>query len=218
MTSCSVSKKRRHSAGFTVVELLIGMAILGLLLAVLGALFLGTRRAYDANRAVTASAAQLRSAIEFLEYDVALAGYAGLRSLAEPAGLPLTVSDCLSADCNPKGLPGRLLDALTVRYVEDRYTPDGLPVPVNVSYTVRDGTLYRCDSNAEPCGSATPGTGVAEGILGLELRAFRSESGGPAQTMPPVVTGLDLRLHYLRSGKPATEDFSIALLNRMENR
>lgn len=216
--SSSVTDARSRTAGFTVVELLVGMAILGLLLAMLGSLFLSSVRAYDTNREITAGAAQLRSAIEFLEYDVSLAGYAGLSPDSEPVSVPLTVTDCESTACNPDGLQGRLLGSLTVRYVEDRYVPGGGAAHSEVTYSVEDGHLYRCNTATGACGAGKPGNKLAEGITGLELRSYRTASGGPAAELPSVVTGLDLRLHYRRSGKAASEDVSIALLNRMETR
>jgi len=216
--SCSMTDARSREAGFTVAELLVGMAILGLLLAMLGSLFLTSVRAYDTNREITAGAAQLRSAIEFLEYDVSLAGYAGLGSDSEPVSAPLSVTDCESSACSPDGLKGRFLGSLTLRYVEDRYVAGGGAAHSEVTYSVEDGRLYRCDTASGTCGAGKPGTELAEGITGLELRSYRTASGGPATELPPVVTGLDLRLHYLRSGKAASEDVSIALLNRMETR
>src|SRR5690625_842931 len=216
MTSSSVNDTRRRTAGFSIVELLIGMAVLGVLLAVLGSLFLGTRRAYETNVTVTESAARVRTVIEFLEYDVALAGYTGLGAAEELTGPSLALKECHDAGCNPAKLPGRLLETLTVRYVEDRYTADGSAHELLVTYTVADGRLFRCESTGPDCPLEEPGTELAEGIAGLELVNYRTASGGPAAILPDDVSGVDLRLHYERSQGIAHEAFSIGLLNRPE--
>src|SRR5690554_2305197 len=73
------TEMKRGNAGFTLVELLISAAILMILLAVLGAMFSSTRRAYETNREVTASAGQLRSAVNAIQNDLAAAGFVGSR-------------------------------------------------------------------------------------------------------------------------------------------
>lgn len=199
----------RSRRGFTLVELLIGAAILVLLLSILGALLVSTRRAYQTNQAVTASSAQVRSAIEFMEYDISLAGYGG--SVAFASGQPVAATPCQSQSCNSEGLEGSLLGSLTVNYVEDRFT-GGPEVPVSITYSVSEGQLVRCLNPSGVCSSST-GSSVADGVVALELVNWRTSTGGPAETMPSDVSGIDLRVHYRQADGLRAEDFSVALLN-----
>src|SRR5690554_6293096 len=171
----------RRRQGFTLVELLIGAAILMLLLGVLGALLLSTRRAYEANQATTASSGQVRSAIESMEYDISLAGYGVLDANA------LSAEACVTSSCNSEGVEGAMLKSLTVNYVEDRFTGSAV-MPVTVTYAVADDQLIRCLNPVAPC-TVDSGSGVADGIVALEVEDWRTGSGGTSEVLPSDVSG-----------------------------
>lgn len=187
------------------MELLIGAAILMLLLGILGALLLSTRRAYEANRATTASSGQIRSAIEFMEYDISLAGY------GVPDGGSLNAAPCQTGACNAEDIEGAMLASLTVNYVEDRFT-DEADRPVTVTYAISEDQLVRCLNPVTTC-TADSGSGIADGIVALEVEAWRTGSGGTSATLPSDVSGVDLRLHYRQADGLRSESFSVALLN-----
>ena len=134
----------RKQAGITLVELLIAAAILLLLLAAASALYLVSTRAYETNREVTASAAQLRTAIQAIQSDFGQAGFTGrdVESLAGATPLTFELGDpyCLNGEESPCA---RQLDWLTLRYATDpesstvrtvqlpeRERASGKPIPV----------------------------------------------------------------------------------------
>lgn len=187
------------------MELLVAAAVLMLLLGVLGALLLSTRRAYQTNQATSASAGQVRSAIEFIEYDVSLAGY-GIQS-----GSAITAESCAGSSCNPEGVTGNVLANLSVNYVEDRFTATG-ETEMSVVYVVQDGHLVRCLNPVTEC-SLDSGSAIAAGVVALEVSNWRTSSGGTAEALPSDVSGVDLELHYRQADGIRSERFSVALLN-----
>lgn len=133
--------------GFSVVELLVAAAILGVLLAVLGSLYVSTRRSYDASERVSETRQTIQTATELLAYEIGLAGYRGVDvgvdtiATARPfSARPLTVVD--------GGLSVGVVqpDTVTVRYYEDRFQSGG-PTLVTASYTVANGSLVRTEGS-----------------------------------------------------------------------
>lgn len=70
-THCS----RRKEQGFTLTELLVAMALTGVVMASLYSAHLSQQRAYQVNENVTVVQQNLRSAMYFLEKDLRMAGY-----------------------------------------------------------------------------------------------------------------------------------------------
>ena len=71
-------KSHRPEAGFTLVELLIAIAISGIVLAAVFSLFVYQNRAYIQQSDLARNQAQLRSALQAMSRDVRLAGYTGI--------------------------------------------------------------------------------------------------------------------------------------------
>lgn len=109
----------RSSAGLTLVELLVAVAVLGIGLSVLAAVLVGANNANRVNyeRVVSLEASQIVAQV--LQYHVRLAGYVGYDR-----------DDRVSSLCGPSfrvdkatevvGGNVRQRDAITVRYFEDR--------------------------------------------------------------------------------------------------
>lgn len=200
---------RRRAGGFTLTELLVASSVMLTLLAALGALFVSSSRAYETNRATSSVAGQLRSAIHALQYDVSMAGFPGLDDGAagRHVGTPLRVT---LASAGPSGDASWTVTEITSRYVETRFG-QGTPAVRDVSYRVHDGTLERRED------ADGPFVGIADGILDMRLVRYRREgtsTAAPTASIPPDLTGLDLRIVYRQGTAERAEDVSVPLLNR----
>lgn len=199
-----MTSQLRSARGITIIEMLIASTILVLILGSLGGLYVSSSRAYEANRSVTATSGQLRSAVQALQYDVSLAGYCGTSAQC-------SVADPLSLDVQPAG-EARLITALETAYVETRYTTSA--AVQRVRYEVVNGRLMRSES-----GSAA--VAIADGITSLELLGYRSRnSSSPNEYVyqPPSsgqLAGLELRLNYEQSGLTRSETITINLQNNL---
>ena len=71
-------KSNRSDAGFTLVELLIALAIGAIVLATVFSLFLYQQRSYLQQSEMARNQAQLRSALQLMSRDVRMAGYSGI--------------------------------------------------------------------------------------------------------------------------------------------
>lgn len=200
---------RRRAGGFTLTELLVAGSIMLTLLTALGALFVSSSRAYEANRATSSAAGQLRSAVHALQYDISMAGFVGLddgaaeRQIGTPLSVTLT-NDGAASDGT------WAVTEITSRYVETRFA-QGTPAVREVSYRVRNGLLERREDSERAF------VGIADGILELRLVRYRREgtsTAAPTASIPTDVTGLDLRVVYRHGTAERAEDLSIPLLNR----
>jgi len=193
----------RSSKGITLIELLIAGAILLVLIGSLGSLLVSSSRAYEANRAVSSASGQLRSAVQAIQYDVALAGFCGVQAECE-------IVDALSVTFSE--VDGRrVIDSIEVAYTENRYV--AAEAVQRVRYQVDGASLVRS------VGGATP-VAIADGILGIDLLGYRSAADTSPQLRfqrPNVgeLAGIDLRLRYQQGQGTRTEDFTIALQNRL---
>lgn len=192
---------RGSESGFTLVELLISAAILIVMLMALGGIYVSTHRAYETNRAVTASAGQLRSAIEALQYDLALAGYC-VQEACSFGGTPLEVSTSV-ADGQ------RVVSEITAKYQETRY---GAGSVISVGFRVEDERLLRSQGGSE--------VSIADGVSRLLLLGYRSSDDVNAARVfarpaAELISGIDLRLEYFQGGALRTEDFTVPLRNSL---
>jgi len=71
-------KSNRPEAGFTLVELLIAMAISVIVLAAVFSLFMFQQRAYVQQSEMARNQAQLRGALQAMSRDIRMAGYTGI--------------------------------------------------------------------------------------------------------------------------------------------
>lgn len=205
--ACSRPRPERRAAGFTLLEALVALAVLGLLLAVLAR---GLALAHQASavvdeRAEEQQVAGLASAL--LRYDLGSAGYAR-PDLAESFEVP---EPALLLERRPDDPFG---DRLRVRYLEDRE----LDVPKLRDHGFSAGVDGRGDPQLyrrEGSGSRQP---MVAGLTSLRVVAladgngwrslrFQDPASGAAQDaandpaasvtgLYPVVTGLRLELTF----------------------
>lgn len=161
--------------GFTLVELLIAAAILGVLLTVLSVLFTSSARAYRTTADVSDLQQRAELVRTLLTYELGLAGYRGVGSgyaSLTPPSTPLTLS--LAAD-------GSIAEVGAV-YLEDRYS--GTPAFRSVAYSVgpvtgvAGGALVRTEG-----GVASP---ALEGVQALRAVRFLLRDGS---TPVDITTG-----------------------------
>jgi prepilin-type N-terminal cleavage/methylation domain-containing protein len=131
---------RRHSQGFTLIELMISTAIMAFVLVTLVVLFNLSTKALETNEAASERQQNAEAAAELLRYEVGLAGYRGTSSTALTSntftGSTVSVGVNTSASAS---------DTITVQYYEDRFY-DGSSTTTLLSVTFSTGT----DANGNP--------------------------------------------------------------------
>ncbi|MDZ7800520.1 MAG: type II secretion system protein [Trueperaceae bacterium] len=162
----SVHGARRSSQGVTLIELLVALAIMGVLLAALASILNTTNTAYRTHaRAVDQS--EVRFLVtQILRYHVRLAGYVG--STGEQVN---TV--CGRSVEATKG-SGSGSDALTIRYFEDRrYEADE---PTNSTLCSNGDSVTHITFSASDGFFTQDGEAVVEGVTGFEVEEFVASS------------------------------------------
>lgn len=135
--------RRSLETGFSVIELLISVALLGILLAVGAAMMRSASDAYQTTSAVTTTQERLDAVTQIVRYDLRLAGYTGA------AG-----GELLGGGNAYDWTPGT--KTLVVRYNEDRYSDAGSSLAVTY---VLDGTVLTRQV------STTAGAGATNDLL-----------------------------------------------------
>lgn len=120
--------KQRRTRGFSVVELLISVAIFAVLLAVGAAMMRSASDAFQTTNDTTLTQERLDAVTQIVRYDVRLAGYLGSGETLLNGGAPFTWSATSPTE-------------LTLRYNEDRYSEAGSSLAV--TYALADATLTR---------------------------------------------------------------------------
>lgn len=198
----STPKERR--SGMTIVELLIAATILLIILSVIGASFISSRRAYEANKRVAEGSMQLRAAIEALQYDISLAGY------CPDTGGCTFPNGTLHVD-PPAGGPEADLKSIRATYFDERY---GSGSRATVTYELVDGSLIRQLNGEEP-------VAVANGVSRLVVAGYRNKKGPTAATLinrpsDENIGGVVLQIRHQDNGGPLTQEFTIPLQNNQE--
>lgn len=168
---------KQKQSGFTLVELLVAIAVLGILLAVLGQIFVSGARAYRATEAVTDRQQEASVASQILTYEIGLAGYKGTNENDHTKPLNRTF-------LIEKGTDGN--DAVTVFYYEDRdFGADALAGLHETRFYVQDGILYRQEEQES-------GKPVVHGIQKLTVTSLIERGGGEIIPVPGVAVPSDL--------------------------
>ena len=80
MTVLSVHDRFREEKGFTLVELMIALAIAGLILSTIIGVFVRSNRLYTTQNAAAALQQEVRAALEIMSREIRLAGYDPMRT------------------------------------------------------------------------------------------------------------------------------------------
>ena len=178
----------RSRAGISLVELLVFMALLGVILAVMASLVASGGNGRRVNDQVNQRATTIETVAQLIGYEVGLAGYRGTGATAFQTN---TFADRTLAIQRGSGTDP---DSVTVRYYEDRFY-DGATTPalVEATYSIGDNangvpSLLR----AENGGPAVPVvTGVASIKLALLVRRTgEAENAASATVVPTDLAGL----------------------------
>jgi Tfp pilus assembly protein PilW len=139
----------KKTLGFSLVELLIAGAILGIVLTVLTNLFVSSRRASEHVDEVSDQQQEAHATRQVLQYEIGLAGYRGILNTGSGSTLlanrtfgasstikcPTTVTVCTISMTHRTS--SAQPDTLTVRYYEDRnYNGSETPVLRTVTYSI----------------------------------------------------------------------------------
>ena len=146
----TVHRSARTSA-FSVIELLISTAILGLLLLIGASMMQSASDAYQTTSDVTVTQERLDAITQIVRYDLRLAGYTGADG----------------ADLLGGGAPFAWeadTDTLVVRYNEDRYDASGRSL--SVTYARTGSTLTRQVASSDAVGTAND---LLDGVSDLDV-------------------------------------------------
>lgn len=178
----------RSSAGLTLVEFLVAVAVLGIGLGVLAWVLAGANAANRANydRVVALEASQIVSQV--LEYHVRLAGYVGFDRddrVSSLCGPSFEVSEVRDDDDEYLG------DRITVRYYEDRTF--GSTSSTN-NLQCFDDWITRVTFDVDPDGGflRQNGAAIVGGIARLEVVEALTNTGDVFTDFP--LTSADLEL------------------------
>lgn len=201
----------RQAKGFTLLELLVAAAIMIVILAALGGLFVSTIRANQINTRASEGQQNAEAAIQLLKSEVALAGYrgtdsgAGTRPFVPPDAPTLVVTTETSAR-----------DRITVRFFEDRYVTVSTSCPtIPCERTLTFGVNSTNELTRQLDGGNN--FAVVEGITGLKVTNYSSLSATGtvtnSTTMPAdrkTLRGITVRLTFTDT---TTKNVAIALSN-----
>jgi type IV pilus assembly protein PilW len=152
-----------NQKGFTLVELLVAMAIAGIVMAAGYSMYISQQKAYQTTEEVTALQQNLRSAMYFIEHDMRMAGYNPTRS-----SQAFSFTDVASDRCT------------FLR--DDPINPDGVlqNESERISYFLSGNTLRKGYG-------LNPGEGqtIADNITGLSFTWFNKD-GGPAANVTEI--------------------------------
>ncbi len=117
-----------QTSGFTIIEMLISMALLLIVFSLIGAMLRSSSKSYQATAAISEEVEITDAAARLIRYDVNLTGFTGVDGVnRDLQGDPLLVT----ANSNPAY--GEIVD---VRYFENRYTASNQPELRHITYYV----------------------------------------------------------------------------------
>ena len=195
--------RRSRLNGFTLTELLIAAAIMGIILATLGSLFVSSTKAYRANDEASALQQNSGAAERLLAYEISLAGYRGSDTNAQSRtfdSTPIVGTVSPAAETTlaiTTGSSATTPDTVAVRYYEDRFESGPTPSSVQFSVDTKNNSLYRrksTDTKREP---------LVQGVYNLKVLRYIREDGRACNTVPTstppaasTLVGLKLELTF----------------------
>lgn len=145
----------RHTHGFTLVELMVGLVISMLLLIVISSFYLSQRASYGTHTDLAGIQENARAIAQLLQRDVRQAGYNDF-----PAGTTFANANTIDAT-NDTGT--NTSDTLTFRY----FGSDALAAAASVPTPNPDGTIVDCT-----------GKGVSNIVLQAETFSIANDASG----------------------------------------
>lgn len=199
------SGKFRTPSGFTLVELLVSMAIVGIALAAIYSLFISQSRTASVQEQVVTMQKNLRAAIYFMEREVRMAGYnpSGASGIGITVSQPITNTITFSQDLNGDGAALDIgetiiyqLSGSILKKIDNPSAPLGEPIAENI-----ESLLFECfDGEGDPTAS---GPNIRQVVITVVARTDRpdasytdttpyvSQTGEPV----PIPSGME---HYRR--------------------
>ncbi|MGL4611868.1 MAG: PilW family protein [Trueperaceae bacterium] len=170
---------KQRQQGFTLVELLVGFAIMVVLLGLITNIFVSGRQSYDAIQEASDNQQTFTSAFSQMSYELSLAGYRGTDDGAAARTFTGSVLD-FTLEANT-ATP----DSITIQYYEDRWLSGGTTTPLlkRVQYSLSNGQLVRTDLTTNP-NTVTP---IVDGIQNLKIPEFVSKDSNSPLTLTESV-------------------------------
>lgn len=156
--------KMRNEKGFTIVEILVALAIGAIVMIGAYSTYISQQKAYQVNEEVAALQQNLRSAMYFLERDLRMAGY-------NPTRAPIYFGFT-----DARGVPPGLSPPNLFIFSSDSSEDGTLQADERITYSYReaDNTLRR------KIGTGGDDQTIANNISGVSLTWFNNIGGAPA--------------------------------------
>lgn len=145
----NLSELRSKSGGFTLVELLVGILLSGIVLAGLYSIFISQQRAFSAQERVAEMNQNIRAAMDLMTREIRLAGYK--TSTATFTGIATAQASTIQvlADLNQDGDTADDKENITYTYDADdlQICRNGLNFPIAENITSLNFTYWDANNN-----------------------------------------------------------------------
>lgn len=197
-----------RTGGFTVLELVIAMAVLGVILAATTGLLRTSYRANQVNEDASSRQQEIEAAVKILSYDLSLAGYRGTTEGAFSAN----TFTAPTLEVVRRGASDGINDRIIVRYFEDSErlygATDTCGSPCTVLYDVGvddEGVrlLYRRELNADE-------VGIVQEVESFQVLQFIRRTGPPVDVsaaasgtsvpVPADLAALNIEIRFTDGG------------------
>ena len=188
--------------GFSLVEMLVAGAILGILLTVLTNLFIGSNKASTRVNEVSDQQQQAQAARQVLQYELGLAGYRGTlndTTVSSPSSTRLLANRTFTGtNANTisitKRSSGSQADSLTIRYYEDRsYTSNDTPILRAVTFSIGSDSGHSALFRSQDSGAALA---IIPDVTNLKIAGYLLNDDTKAVTASNNLAGIKLNVTY----------------------
>jgi prepilin-type N-terminal cleavage/methylation domain-containing protein len=189
-------KIMKRTSGFSLVEMLIAGAILGIILTVLTNLFVSSRKASDVVDERSDQQQQALAARQVLQYELSLAGYRGTMNTGLGSDSTLLENRTFGSNNTvsmTRHSSSAQPDSLTVRYYEDRnYNGSETPVLQTVTYSIGDDNGVSSLFRQQDSGAAIA---IIPDVTNLKIECNRLDEEQNCNDLNEIVS-LDVTLTY----------------------
>jgi Tfp pilus assembly protein PilW len=186
----------KKTLGFSLVELLIAGAILGIVLTVLTNLFVSSRRASERVDEVSDQQQEAHATRQVLQYEIGLAGYRGVQNTGTGSSANLLANRTFSGStvAMTRRSSSSQPDTLTIRYYEDRnYNGSETPVLRTVTYSIGSDAGVSSLFRQQDLGTAVA---IIPNITNLKIADYVLYDDTKAVTASNNLAGLELDITY----------------------